>query len=182
MHPGYPKKHLYNLQKRFGNKFYYPKPKYSLSHFLKDTIAKRTAHINGLAEKATFVTGSIYSLSVVEDDSVDAVILFNIVDNMIPRDAHALLDEIKRIIKPEGRVLMKVNDRFREPNLIEDDEYEALGNGFYREASGLFLWNLSNDDIKSLVGPELEIEQSSIVEFKQYNARNRLFFLRSQCQ
>lgn len=144
------------------------------------SLANLTAHVNGLSERATFLTGSISNLRTVENNSVDAVILFNIVDNMIPRDVRTLLGEVKRIIKPEGRVLMKVNDCFHESKLNEDNEYEALGNGFYRETSGLFLWNLSNDDIKSLVGPELEVEQSAIVKFKQYNALNRLFFLRSQ--
>ena len=146
------------------------------------SLANFTAHVNGMSERVSFLTGSISNLRVVENDSVDAIILFNIVDNMIPRDVRLLLGEVKRIIKPEGRVLMKVNDLLRESNLIGNNEYEELGNGFYREASGLFLWNLSNDDIKSLVRPELEVEQASIVEFKQYNARNRLFFLRSQCQ
>lgn len=70
------------------------------------SLATRTAQNNGLAGRATFVTGSTSRLEALGDSSVDAMILFNIVDNLIPSDARALIEEVTRITRPEGRILL----------------------------------------------------------------------------
>ena len=56
-----------------------------------------------------FSCGSLEALQRVETDSADAVVLSNIIDNLYPEDAAAVLTEIKRILKKNGRILLKLN-------------------------------------------------------------------------
>jgi len=142
------------------------------------SLATQTAQGSRLIGRATFVAGSISHLGIMEDGSADAVILFNIVDNMVPSDARLLIEEVRRITRPKGRILLKLNDHLSNSSLVGSDEYEKLSTGFYRETSGLYLWNLSNEDIESILAPDLEVEQSFRVEFKQHKMWNRLYFIR----
>lgn len=40
---------------------------------------------------------------------MDAAILFNIADNLIPKDSEALIRHVRRIIKPAGWARVKIN-------------------------------------------------------------------------
>jgi ubiquinone/menaquinone biosynthesis C-methylase UbiE len=54
----------------------------------------------------TFIEGGPDALLDIKAASQDAAILSNIADNLAPEDALAVLDEIRRIVKPGGRVLV----------------------------------------------------------------------------
>jgi ubiquinone/menaquinone biosynthesis C-methylase UbiE len=144
------------------------------------SLARRTAYKNSLTERAEFVTGNLFTLQGITDQSYDAIILFNIVDNMIPDDACYLLSEVKRIVKSDGKVLVKLNDCFPSSHFSDINEFEKVYDNFYRERSGLFFWNLSDQAVESLMHPQLNTERSLSIEFKQYQTWNRLYFFRKQ--
>jgi len=56
-----------------------------------------------------FSQGGIDKLKNIDDSEVDAVILSNIIDNLYPDDAEVLMNEVERVLKENGKVLVKVN-------------------------------------------------------------------------
>ena len=142
------------------------------------SIAERIVTNNGLTGSAEFAEGSLSILKGISDQSYDAAILFNVVDNMIPEDARELISEMKRIVRPKGKIFMKLNDYYPDSFFRDNRGYEMVGSDFYHEKSGLFLWNLSEKAVEELVGPQFEIEWSSRIEFKEYKIWNRIYYLR----
>jgi SAM-dependent methyltransferase len=141
------------------------------------SLAQKTAEINGLAPRASFSTGSISRLKDFSDRSFDAIILFNVIDNIIPDDARDLIEEVTRITRPDGKILLKLNDYLPDASLVNNDDYSVIRTGFYREAAGLFLWNLRCEDVSELLKPKLEIRWSIRVEFQHLDMWNRLYCL-----
>ena len=54
-----------------------------------------------------FQCGGIDLLKDMESKSADGVILSNIIDNLYPEDALLVLDEVKRILTPNGKTFIK---------------------------------------------------------------------------
>lgn len=132
-----------------------------------------------ISEKAVFTTGGIELLKEINSKSYDGAVLFNIIDNLIPKDSILVLEEIQRIVKESGKILIKFNP-YIEKKLREENNFEELNEEFYKEKTGLYLWNLSNDKIKEILQQYFNIEQEIIVEFPEYNQINRLYYLRNK--
>jgi len=56
-----------------------------------------------------FTRGEVKSLETIPNSSYSAIVLSNIIDNLIPSDAIKVLVEIKRILKGESKILIKLN-------------------------------------------------------------------------
>ncbi|HLR35813.1 MAG TPA: class I SAM-dependent methyltransferase [Tissierellales bacterium] len=56
-----------------------------------------------------FTRGEVKSLETIPNSSYGAIVLSNIIDNLIPSDAIKVLVEIKRILKGESKILIKLN-------------------------------------------------------------------------
>lgn len=56
-----------------------------------------------------FICGDRTLLSRFTDSSIDGVILFNILDNLPPEEALRVLQEVHRLLKDNGKVIIKVN-------------------------------------------------------------------------
>lgn len=130
-------------------------------------------------ENATFRLGSIELLKAIESNSYDGVILFNIIDNLFPKDAITILKEVHRIVKCNGKVLIKFNP-YIEKELREEYKFEEVEEEVYRETSGLYLWNLANEKIKEILQQYFNIEKEVIVEFPEHNQINRMYYARNK--
>jgi len=132
-----------------------------------------------LEDRAALVCGGIEKLREVESKSFSGAILSNIIDNLIPEDSKQVLEEIHRILEPNGKLLLKFNP-YLEKSLREEYEMKEISEEFYKETSGLYLWNLTEEKIKELISPYFAIEKYEIVEFKQHNQINRMYYLRAK--
>jgi len=141
--------------------------------------AENFAEENGLEGRLDLINCGRDVLFTLEDDHFDGGILSNIVDNLIPEDAIGVLDEFSRIIKPDGKIFLKLND-YVEPKEIKAHNAEKIDENLYREEEGLYLWNLKDGDIEDILKERFVIERKVDVKFKEHNQINRLFYLRNK--
>ncbi len=139
--------------------------------------ANKAAKKNNLNERSYFVIGGIDELKNISSDTADGIILFNIVDNLKPEDGIKVLEECSRILKNNGRIILKLNPYYDTKKLKEDNNYQKIGDSLYREKSSLYLWNLSREKIENLLKKYFIIENYQEVEFKEFNMINRLYYL-----
>lgn len=67
----------------------------------------------------TFTVGVVEAIEAIPSDSVDGVLLSNIIDNLIPKDTIKVLDEVKRILKTGGKIFIKLNPYIQEEKIKE---------------------------------------------------------------
>lgn len=128
-------------------------------------------------QEVRFIEGGLEELYNLETDSFDAGILFNVLDNLKPDDAKSLLNEFQRVIRPDGKLLIKLND-YIDPEQLEEWNAEKLYDNFYREESGLYFWNLTDDDVEDLLSAQFEIEKREDIRFEEQDQVNRLYYLK----
>ncbi|MGM9523574.1 MAG: methyltransferase domain-containing protein [Faecousia sp.] len=122
-----------------------------------------------------FECGSLEVLRRMESSSVDAVILSNIMDNLYPEDAAAVLTEVKRILRTNGKLLLKLNPyitaaqieswgiRVIEGNLLDD---------------GMLLWNQTTPEWDAFLGARFHIERFENIYYEEHAQYNRMYLLR----
>ncbi len=132
-----------------------------------------------LKDKASFEIGGVEALEKLQDCEFDGVILSNIIDNMIPKDSLRLLDEVARILKPGGKLLLKINPYIEEEKR-QEWKFEELQEEFYKETSGLYLWNLTEDKLDMILGDKFIIEERKEVYFEQHDMFNRMYYVRKK--
>jgi len=140
-------------------------------------LARKIMEKHNLKENSNYICGDIESLHKINDNQYDGVILFNIIDNLKPEDGIKVIEEIHRILKTNGKVILKLNPYLSRQEL-DNKEFEKIATEFYKESSGLFLWNISNDLFIEVITPYFNIFKKDIIEFKEHNMTNRLYYLK----
>lgn len=139
-------------------------------------LAQEMAKANPGAEY-DFLCGDVAALESLGSNSFDAVILANILDNLYPDDAQALLHEIHRLTKNDGKILIKLNPHLSEEN-IKDWNIRVIEGDLLDD--GLLLWNLSRAQLDSLFEPYFTLEEYKDVYYPEHNQFNRLFLMRNK--
>ncbi|WP_352418093.1 class I SAM-dependent methyltransferase [Proteiniborus sp.] len=142
-------------------------------------IAKKVIEKCNYEEKAKVVCDGLEKLYDIADNSYESAILFNIIDNLIPKDSIELIKNIHRIVKPNGKILLKLNPYITKQKR-EEYKFVEISHEFYKENSGLYLWNLTNEMAEKNFEPFFIIEKYEEIEFKQYNMINRMYYLRNR--
>jgi SAM-dependent methyltransferase len=142
------------------------------------SVAEKVAKSNGLQNKCAFRCGGVPELSRFAPDSFDSGILFNIIDNLVPEDALRVLEEFHRLIRAGGKVLLKLNDFVEPIRLIGEFKSEPILGNLYRDSTGLFFWDLSDEDVNRRVCPLFDIEKFERISLGTPNQFNRLYFMR----
>jgi SAM-dependent methyltransferase len=126
--------------------------------------------------------GNHLKLKEIKDDFFDSAILSNIIDNVLPEDGEFILEEIHRIVKPNGKILIKLNDYIDDKEVLNNKEIfkEELQKNFYLETSGLYLHNLSDANFEEIISPYFGIEDKFFINFKKFNQKNRIWLLRNK--
>jgi len=140
-------------------------------------LAQQIMGKNNLKDNSYYICGDIESLYKMNANQFDGVILFNIIDNLKPEDGIIVIEEIHRILKPNGKVILKLNPYLSSQELEKNKEFKKISTKFYKESSGLYLLNISNDLLKEITTPYFNIFKYKKVEFEEYNVTNRLFYL-----
>lgn len=127
--------------------------------------------------KYEFLVGDVKSLQTFEDNYFDGVIIFNTLDNLLPVDANLFIKETQRIVKADGKILIKLN-----PYLSNEDiktmNIKVIDNNLLDD--GLYLYNLTNEEWISKFNKYFIIEDIKEILYEQYNQVNRLFMLRNK--
>ncbi len=136
-------------------------------------LAKRRS-INNRNASFDFYKGSLDVLREMPDKNVQGVILSNILDNLTPKDAINTLTHVDRVLQNNGKILIKLNpyltrDKIEEWNIkvIEDNLLD----------DGLYLWNLTSEEWKSILSNKFEIVSYEEIYYPRYEQYNRLFLL-----
>lgn len=121
-----------------------------------------------------FHVGSVEQLRSIEDKSVDAIILSNIIDNLYPEDARIVLLECSRILKTNGKILVKLNP-YITPEQIWEWKMIELEKDVYDD--GFILWNRNTEDWKNELNNHFRIVDYYEFYVPQAEQVNRVFLL-----
>ena len=71
--------------------------------------------------------------------------------------------------------MIKLNPFINKQEIKNNSEYIFISENFYKETSGLFLYNISNELVTSML-TGFKLKKQVDVYFKEYNLSNRLFY------
>jgi SAM-dependent methyltransferase len=142
------------------------------------SLAKKAARASTLQRRVVFRRGGLTLLSHLPPTSFDSGILFNIGDNLFPEDSILVLNEYRRLIRPGGKILLKLND-FVDPTVLEG-EYGAIQvtGRLYREKTGLYFWDLDDGEAQALLTQLFTLEEFRRIQLGKSGQSNRLYYLR----
>lgn len=115
--------------------------------------------------------GGVEALEQLASDSFDAVLLSNILDNLYPEDAMELLAQCRRLLRPGGRILIKLNP-WLSPEQIRDWNIQVLEENLLDD--GLLLWNNTDGQWRALIARHFSIHQVQQLDFPEFDQTNRL--------
>lgn len=139
-------------------------------------LGNETAKFNNLDNTMEFLCGGIDELRNIKDNFFDSVILSNIIDNITPEDAELVVQNISRILKIKGKVLLKVNPYLSQEKLDKEGA-KLIHNNFYVERDGIYFWNLDTSEWRRFLEKYFEISEYKEIYFEEFNQYNRLFLL-----
>lgn len=139
-------------------------------------VASKVAENHGYEDRSCFLCKGVNALDATKSQSYDAAILFNIVDNLLPLDALCTLRQIARILKEDGRLLLKLNP-YLDKEEITKQGIEQVGEHIYREASGLYLWNLTDEQWEAVLETHFHIQRYEVVSLSPHPVTQRLYYL-----
>ncbi len=119
-----------------------------------------------------FVHGSVEKLRELPDDYYDGLILSNILDNLRPEDSIAVLKESVRVLRPGGKVLIKLNPMITIQQ-IRDWKIKILDEDLLDD--GLLLWNKDDAFWRCTLKALFSSIQEEDLYFEEYNQHNRMF-------
>lgn len=121
-----------------------------------------------------FMQGDVLKLMCVGSRFADTVILSNIIDNLYPDDAEDLLNEAHRILKPGGKLLVKLNPFITEKQIEEWGIRRIKANLL---DDGLILLNNTTEQWKSFFERLFLVEEYHEIYFPEHDQINRMFML-----
>jgi len=121
-----------------------------------------------------FQAGDVGKLETVETAWADAAILSNILDNLLPEDAEKLLAETARILKPQGKALIKLNP-FLEQAQIQEWNIKVIDGNLLDD--GLLLWNLPTGEWLRRFEEFFVLREQRDIWYEKHHQSNRMFLL-----
>lgn len=122
-----------------------------------------------------FHCGGINELNIIPDESIDAVVLSNIVDNLFPDDAKKMISEIKRILVNNGKIFVKLNP-FLTNAEIQEYGITVIENHVLDD-NGLILWNNSTDQWIDFFQQYFSLFEQYDIYYQEAEQYNRIFLL-----
>ncbi len=122
-----------------------------------------------------FVCGGVETLRDVPSDSFDAAVLSNILDNLYPQDARAVLRETRRVLRPGGRLLVKLNPYLTEEQIRAWKISVIEGNLL---DDGLLLWNNTTEEWDAILGALFDLHAYREIDYPEHDQTNRVYLLK----
>lgn len=139
-------------------------------------VANKAAKLNKIDNRAEFACGGVDALNNIMDNTFDGCILSNILDNLISEDALKVVQQIHRIVKPGGKVLVKFNP-YLDKKTLEENNLKNIDKNLYIDSEGIYLLNLNDDEINKLLDPYFVIDRYETLVFENFNITNRIYYL-----
>jgi SAM-dependent methyltransferase len=143
------------------------------------SVANNVVVAHGLQARCEFSCDDISSLLDISG-KFDAGILFNIIDNVSPMDGVMVLEQLRRILRPHGKLLLKLDDYLSPDVLTSELGAQPLSRDFYKEKSGIYIWNLTDRSAEEMISKHFALERYSRIEHKEFKQFNRLYYLRTR--
>jgi ubiquinone/menaquinone biosynthesis C-methylase UbiE len=124
--------------------------------------------------KFDFIWGGVEKLKAIKDGSVDAVILSNILDNLYPQDVDLVLREVNRILKENGKILVKLNP-FITDEQIEEWQMKAIKEDLLD--NGFILLNKTTSAWNDILSKYFSVHDFAEILYEEHQHTNRLFLL-----
>ena len=121
-----------------------------------------------------FIQGSIETLESISDSSFDAIILFNIIDNLYPEDTEVLIKEVERILSSNGKLLVKLNPYITLDQIIEWD-IKVIKDNLLDD--GLILLNNTTEEWKNFLKIKFNLYRYNEIYYPEFEQTNRMFWL-----
>lgn len=118
---------------------------------IKSAIARSALMEQG---EYRFICGGAGSLSELPDTSFDGALLYNILDNLYPEDCQTVLMHCGRLLKPGGRVVIRLNPCLNQEQIKAWNIRVISGNLL---DDGLLLNNLSDAQWRQIISQHLRI-------------------------
>ncbi len=132
----------------------------------------RSQRMNG--GEFQFVCGSIEQMQKLAPDSMDAVVLSNILDNLYPEDALCLLEEVNRVLIPGGKMLVKLNPYITAQQIKEWNIKVIEGNLL---DDGLILWNNTEEQWREILSTYFKVINYDEIYYEEYKQTNQMYRL-----
>lgn len=136
-------------------------------------LAKQRAEF--MSGHYNFTLGGVNILKTIDHDSINSVILSNIIDNLTEEDMSFVLREVQRILKTNGKLIVKIND-FIEEKDYEKHKIKVISHDLLDD--GLLLLNKTTDKWRDIFRQWFHIEKELMVYFEKYDMSNRMFLLK----
>lgn len=144
--------------------------------FSKSAVERATEHAAFCESgRFKFVEGGIEALADLESHTIDAFVLSNIIDNLYPDDAAALLSEVHRVLKKEGKLLVKLNPHLTMQQ-IHDWNIEVIEGNLLND--GLILWNNTTEEWVDFFSNQFEVLEKTDIYYEAYEQFNRMMWLK----
>lgn len=85
-----------------------------------------------------------------------------------------VLDEVKRILTPNGKAFIKLNPYLSEKQ-IKDWNIKIIKDNFLDD--GMFLWNNTTEQWTEILSRKFNIFNYSDIYYEEYDQYNRIFLL-----
>ena len=122
-----------------------------------------------------FRLGGVERLCELAPCSLDAAVLSNILDNLYPKDAEKAIFECARVLKPDGKALVKLNDYVTEQQII-DWKIKVIEGRLLDD--GMLLWNKTCEQWRALLERFFVVERYEEIYYPEHEQKNRMFLLR----
>lgn len=143
-----------------------------LSKSAIDAAIKRSKRMK--AGEFEFRLGGVERLCEFASGSQDAVVLSNILDNLYPEDAETLLAECTRLLKPGGKVLIKLNAFLTDQQISEWSVQVIEGNLL---DDGLLLLNNTTAQWETMLERFFAVERYEELWYPEHEQTNRMFLV-----
>ena len=121
-----------------------------------------------------FQQGGVDALNRITDASFDAGILSNVIDNLYPEDAALLLHACARILKENGKLLVKLNQYITQEQIAAWN-IKTISDNLLDD--GLLLWNQTTEQWRALFQKHFLIEYEGEIYYPEHDQTNRIFYL-----
>ena len=124
--------------------------------------------------KFDFLCGGVEKLKQIQSETIEAAILSNIMDNLYPDDAICVLEEIYRILKKDGKLLVKLNPFITAEQIEEYGLKRIAGNLF---DDGMLLWNNTKEEWDDILALKYSITSYEEIYYEGYEQSQRMYLL-----
>ncbi len=127
-------------------------------------------------ENGRFTTGDVAMLASRKTANYDVFIASNVLDNVWPNDAWRVVNEASRVLKPGGKLFVRLNE-YVDAAELKTRQATQLDDDFYQESSGLYLYNLPTHTWKARVAERFLITEDQTISLGEGRGENRVLVL-----